>query len=130
MTAVRQVPVASKLTADQAMVMLVTLLRRLFAHIIPAMKATPIRRRFEKDLFDALHRLEREPESRIDDLPPAVQRLMYEMLSQYIMMYAQSPGLALTVSVRPGMSEGERLSALLRQEVIQRSWPYPQSVPL
>jgi hypothetical protein len=57
-------------------------------------------------------------------------RLVYEMLSQYIVMYAQSSGLPLAVSVWPSMDNVEKLSAFLQQEIIPRSWPYPQSVPL
>ena len=57
-------------------------------------------------------------------------RLVYEMLSQYIVMYAQPPGLPLAVSVWPSMDGVEKLSVLLQQEIIPRSWPYPQSVPL
>ena len=57
-------------------------------------------------------------------------RLVYEMLSQYIVMCAQSPGRPLTVSVGPSMDDVDKLSALLQQKIIPRSWPYPQSVPL
>lgn len=130
MTAALPASAESGLTSDQAMLLLVDLLKRLFAHNIPSMKRAPVKRRFEKDLFEALHQLQREPGARIDGLSTGVQRLVYEMLTQYIMMYAQSPGLPLAVSVRPGMNDVEKLSALLREEVIPRSWPYPQSVPL
>jgi hypothetical protein len=123
-------PVGERLTADQGMGLLVDLLKRLFVHKIPVMKETPVMRRFEKDMFEALNQLEREPGGSVERLPLGVQRFAYEMITQYAMMYAQSPGLSLAVPILPNMSGEERLSCLLRQEIIRRSWPYPQSVPL
>ncbi len=118
------------MTSDEAMEQLVRLLKRLFAGRIPQMKETPVRRRFEKDLFTALDQLQQEPNGTIDHLPIAVQRLVYEMITQYIMMYAQSPGLRLSFHIASDASDEIRLSALLRDELIPHSWPYPQSVPL
>lgn len=118
------------LSTQHALELLVDLVKRLFGRNIPAMKETPVMRRFEKDMLAALKRLEMDPGSGVDHLPLGVQRLVYEMLTQYITLYAQSPDISLSVVASPRQSDEERLSALIRQEIMHHSWPYPQSVPL
>ena len=110
--------------------LLVDLVKRLFGRNIPAMKKTPVTRRFEKDLFTALEHLHRNPDSDVNGFPLGVQRLVYEMLTQYVTLYAQAPEALLPVAVAPQQRHAETLSLLLRQEITRHSWPYPQSVPL
>lgn len=119
----------TKLTTDEALEHLVSLIRRLFDDKIPEMKETEIKRRFEKELFAALRVLEEEPMSEIEELPIWVQRLIYEILTQYVMFYGLQPGIELTIEVDTEMTDNQKVSAILREEVIPNSWPYPQSVP-
>jgi len=118
------------LSSERALVLLVDLVKRLFGHKIPALKQTPVMRRFEKDLFAALERLEQNPGASLDDLPLGVQRLVYEMITQYITLYALAPDRMLSLTPTSRKIDDQELSALIRQEIMQHSWPYPQSVPL
>jgi hypothetical protein len=93
------------------------------------MKQTQIRRRFEKELFVVLHTLAEKPTSNIDECPVWVQRLVYEILTQYVMFYGLQPGVALSMALQSGMTDDDMISALLYKEIIPNSWPYPQSVP-
>ena len=118
------------LTSDEALALLVDLLRHLFSDKIPVMKAEPIRRRFEKDMIRALNTLVDEPTSSVDPLAVGVQRLVYEMITQYIMLYSLQPGVDLPIVIHADMSDNDRIAAIVEQEIIRKSWPYPQSVPL
>ena len=118
-----------KLTTDDALVLLVNLIQKLFDDKIPEMKETEIKRRFEKELFAALHVLQENPSSDIEELPIWVQRLIYEILTQYVMFYSLQPGVELKIEIDSEMTENDKISAILRQEVIPNSLPYPQSVP-
>jgi hypothetical protein len=119
----------TKLTTDEALEHLVNLIRRLFDEKIAQMMETPIKRRFEKDLFVALQALAEEPSSDIEALPIWVQRLVYEALTQYVMFFSLQPGIELSIGVDSIMTDNDKISAILRQEIIPNSWPYPQSVP-
>ncbi len=120
----------NKITTDEALELLVILIKRLFTDKISLMKKEPIKRRFEKDLFSLLVELSAEPSININLYPIWVQRLVYEILTQYVMFYSLQPGQNLDIDIHPGMSEDEKISALLCHEVMPKSWPYPQSVPL
>lgn len=119
-----------QLTTDEALVVLVALIRRLFIDKIPLMKKEPIKRRFEKELFSVLESLSKKPSINIDTCPIWIQRLVYEILTQYVMLYSLNPNQSLSIDIVPGMSDNEKLTAILRREVMPNSWPYPQSVPL
>lgn len=119
-----------KITTDEAMVLLVDLIRRLFINKIPQMKEEPVKRRFEKEMITMLEVLSNDPSNDINRLPVWVQRLVYEMLTQYVMFYSLQPGQNLSVNSFPAMNDNDKISAILRQEVLPKSWPYPQSVPL
>jgi hypothetical protein len=118
-----------KLTTDNALEHLVNLIRRLFDDKIPLMKETQVKRRFEKELFTALQELADNPSSNLDELPTWVERLVYEMLTQYVMFYGLQPDVLLSINVNPTMPENDIIKALLIEEIIPNSWPYPQSVP-
>ena len=120
----------NKITTDEALELLVVLIRRLFINKIPQMKKEPVKRRFEKELFSVLEILSAEPSNDIDDLPVWVQRLVYEMLTQYVMFYSLQPAQNLSIDILPGMSDDDKIAAILYREVMPNSWPYPQSVPL
>ena len=96
---------------------------------IPAMKETGVKRRFEKELFATLRTLAQEPSSDIEELAIWVQRLVYEILTQYVMFYGLQPGAELPIEVDSEMTDEDKISAILDQEIIPNSWPYPQSVP-
>lgn len=118
------------LVTDDAMALLVDLIRHLFSDKIPRMKEEPIRRRFEKDLFRALNVLADEPSGNIDKLSVGVQRLVYEMITQYVMLYSLQPDKNLSIELEAGMTDNDKIAVIIRQEMIPKSWPYPQSVPL
>lgn len=119
-----------KITTDEALELLVALIRRLFIDKIPQMKKEPVKRRFEKELFSVLKVLSDKPSNDINTLPIWVQRLVYEMLIQYVMFYSLQPGQNLCIDIIPGMSDNDKISAILCREIMPNSWPYPQSVPL
>ncbi len=58
--------------------------------------------------------------------PVWVQRLVYKMLGQYVIFYSLQPNIELVEN----MTQNEKISALLSQEIVPNSWPYPESVPL
>ena len=118
------------LTTDEAMALLVELIRDLFSDKIARMKEEPIRRRFEKDLFRALNELAEQPSPSIDKLPVAVQRLVYEMITQYVMLYSLQPEIDLPIEFNASTTDQDKTAAIVREEIIPKSWPYPQSVPL
>jgi hypothetical protein len=118
-----------KLTTDNALKHLVNLIRRLFDDRIPLMKETQVKRRFEKELFTALQKLADDPSSNLEEYPTWVERLTYEMLTQYVMFYGLQPDVHLSINVKSAMTEDDILKALLTEEIIPNSWPYPQSVP-
>ncbi len=119
-----------KITTDEALELLVVLIRRLFANKISLMKKEPVKRRFEKELFNTLKLLSDDPVNDIELFPTWIQRLVYEILTQYVMFYSLQPEKNLHINSVPGMSDDEKISAILSLEVIPNSWPYPQSVPL
>ncbi|MCW8932565.1 MAG: hypothetical protein OQL19_20320 [Gammaproteobacteria bacterium] len=119
-----------KMTSDEALELIVILIRRLFSDKIPLMKKYPIKRRFEKDLFIILKLLSDKPSYNIDLYPIWIQRLVYEMLTQYVMFYSLKAGQNLNIDVIKNMSDDDKISSILRHEIIPNSWPYPQSVPL
>lgn len=119
-----------KVTTDEALELLVVLIRRLFINKIPLMKKEPVKRRFEKELFNVLKVLSDDPSNDIELFPIWIQRLVYEMLTQYVMFYSLQPEKNLRIESVLCMSDNEKISAILRLEVIPNSWPYPQSVPL
>jgi hypothetical protein len=119
----------SPLTTDEALEHLVSLIRKLFNDKIVEMKETQIKRRFEKELFTVLRTLAEEPSSDIAESAIWVQRLVYEILTQYVMFYSLQPGIELPIEVGSNMTDDEKVSAILGQEIIPNSWPYPQSVP-
>ncbi len=119
----------SPLTTDEALEHLVSLIRKLFNDKIVEMKETQIKRRFEKELFTVLRTLAEEPSSDIAESAVWVQRLVYEILTQYVMFYSLQPGAELPIVAGSNMTDDEKVSAILRQEIIPNSWPYPQSVP-
>jgi hypothetical protein len=119
----------SQLTTDEALEHLVSLIRKLFDDKIVEMKETQIKRRFEKELFTVLRTLAEEPSSDIAESAIWVQRLVYEILTQYVMFYGLQPGAELPIEAGSNMTDDEKVSAILRQEIIPNSWPYPQSVP-
>jgi len=118
-----------KLTTDEALEHLVSLIRRLFDDKIPAMKETEVKRRFEKELFATLRTLAEEPSSDIEELAIWVQRLVYEILTQYVMFYGLQPGAELPIEVDSEMTDDDIVSAIVDKEILPNSWPYPQSVP-
>lgn len=119
-----------KLTTDDALELLVELIRHLFKDNIPQLKKEAIKRRFEKDLFTVLDSLIETPQQSVSNQPIWVQRLVYEMLGQYVMFYSLQPNQTLNVELIPDMTESEKIAALLSQEIVPNSWPYPDSVPL
>lgn len=119
-----------KLTTDEALSLLVELIRHLFKDNIPQLKQETIKRRFEKELFSVLDSLQKAPQQTISHQPVWVQRLVYEMLGQYVMFYSLQPNQLLNIELIPDMSEDEKVSALLTKEILPNSWPYPESVPL
>jgi len=119
----------SPLTTDEALEHLVSLIRKLFNDKIVEMKETQIKRRFEKELFTVLRTLAEEPSSDIAESAIWVQRLVYEILTQYVMFYGLQPGVELPIEAGSNMTDDEKVSAILRQGIIPNSWPYPQSVP-
>jgi len=119
----------SQLTTDEALEHLVSLIRKLFDDKIVEMKETQIKRRFEKELFTVLRTLAEEPSINVAESAIWVQRLVYEILTQYVMFYSLQPGTELPIKVASNMTDDEKVSAILRQEIIPNSWPYPQSVP-
>lgn len=119
-----------KLTTDEALSLLVELIRHLFKDNIPQLKQETIKRRFEKELFSVLDSLQKAPQQTISHQPIWVQRLVYEMLGQYVMFYSLQPNQLLNIELIPDMSEDEKVSALLTKEIVPNSWPYPESVPL
>ncbi len=118
------------ITTDEALELLVVLIKRLFADKIPLMKKEPIKRRFEKDLFSLLKTLSEKPSTDINNYPLWIQRLVYEILTQYVMFYSLQPGQKLSIDMLPDMTEDEKITAILCHDVMPNSWPYPQSVPL
>lgn len=119
-----------KITTDESLELLAGLIRKLFFEKIPQIQAEPIKRRFEKEMIDVLEVLSDDPTYDIDPHPIWVQRLVYEMLTQYVMFYSLQPEQNLSIDIIPGMSDDDKISAILRQEILPDSWPYPQSVPL
>ena len=119
-----------KLTTDEALELLVILIKRLFSDKIPLMKKEPVKRRFEKELFSILEVLSDKPSNDIVLFPLWVQRLVYEMLTQYVMFYSLQPEQNLSIEIIPDMSDNDKISAIIRMEIMPNSWPYPQSVPL
>lgn len=119
-----------KLTTDEALDLLVELIRHLFKDNIAQLKQESIKRRFEKDLFNVLRTLKKEPQQTINHQPIWVQRLVYEMLGQYVMFYSLQPNKLLNIELVENMTQNEKISALLAQEIVPNSWPYPESVPL
>ncbi|MDX2505448.1 MAG: hypothetical protein QNL62_13365 [Gammaproteobacteria bacterium] len=120
----------NKITTDEALELLVVLIRRLFIDKIPQMKKEPVKRRFEKELFCVLEVLSSDPSNDIEALPIWVQRLVYEMLTQYVMFYSLKPAQNLSIEMLPDMSDDDKIAAILYREIMPNSWPYPQSVPL
>lgn len=119
-----------KITTDEALELLVILIQRLFSDKIALMKKEPIKRRFEKKLIKILDTLSDKPSNDINLYPIWEQRLVYEMLTQYVMFYSLQPEINLAIDSLPEMSDDDKISAILRLEIIPKSWPYPQSVPL
>ncbi|MCU7939997.1 MAG: hypothetical protein KZQ64_15220 [gamma proteobacterium symbiont of Bathyaustriella thionipta] len=118
-----------KLTTDEALELLVELIRYLFKDNIVQLKQESIKRRFEKDLFDILGMLKERPYQKINQQPIWIQRLVYEMLGQYVMFYSLQPNQLLNVELIEGMTQNDKISALFAVEIIPNSWPYPESVP-
>ncbi|MCU7798657.1 MAG: hypothetical protein KZQ70_00590 [gamma proteobacterium symbiont of Lucinoma myriamae] len=120
----------TKLTTDEALELLVELIRHLFKDNIAQLKQESIKRRFEKDCFNVLDTLKQAPQQTISHQPIWVQRLVYEMLGQYVMFYSLQPNQLLNIELIENMTQNEKISALLAQEIVPNSWPYPESVPL
>lgn len=120
----------NRLNTDEALNLLVNFIRHLFKDNIPQLKQESVKRRFEKDLFQVLETLQDTPQQSIGHQPIWVQRLVYEMLGQYVMFYSLQPNQLLNIELIQEMTEDEKISALLGHEIMPNSWPYPESVPL
>lgn len=99
-----------------------------FRKRVKVLKKEPLKRAHEEALFKRLSSGDSLTTNEVAGMPRRQQKLLYELLTQYIMFFQLNPELQFPNDFLDD-SYNDELGVQILAYIAQHTWPYPQTLP-